>query len=253
MDPDISKKSDYTFRLYEGMWEEGEKIMEYLSNDKSNSKTGIIYVRIPATEIVVQNVFLPYLKKQNKEIACIESYEFGNKDFKNIILKIKHSLPKHLIIYDYGFNFPILFDELNTQGILGKTEIIGGWGFLYSLMTKQMDLKLLDGVVVAGPSFIVKKNANADIFIKKFKNTFNYEPNFDGAFAYESIMILSTALKETTSDRIEELIKSLKNKEFTGITGKIKINNNRDLIADMVIGIIRDGVIQPIDLEKNEK
>jgi len=246
MDPEISQKSGFVFRLYEGMMDEGQALMKYLESDKSPWKVGIIFVRMPATEKVVKELFVPEIKKQGHKLVFAESYEFQNKDFRTLLLKAKSYEPDYLIIYDYGFSLPLIFDALNSIGLLNRVKILGGWGFLYSLISNNVDPKLIDGVIVAGPSFIISKSEKATNFINEFKKSYGKEPNFDAGFAYDSLMILCEAIRKSKETKSEEIISNLEEiRDYEGVMGKLSISN-RELKVDMVVGIIKGGKI--IDL-----
>ncbi len=246
MDPDISKRSPYVFRLYEGMMEEGQALMNFLKEDKLSKSVGIIYVRIPATEKVVNYLFIPELKKQGKDIKVIESYELQNRDFRNLLIKVGLARPDILIIYDYGFSLPFIYDGLNATGLLNKVKILGGWGYLYSLISGSVRPSLLEGVVVAGPKFITEKTQKAVEFISKFKQSFNMEPNFDGGFTYDSMMILYEALKKCTSFDINNVITNLAEiKDYEGVMGTMTISD-RELKVEMTIGVIESGKVVPL-------
>ena len=137
MDPDIASKSDYVTRLYEGVESEAEAIKEYLKTDTSSKRIGLFYNRVEVWDKVNKNTLKPFIEANGKEVVFMEDFAVGEKDFKNLVLKMKDCKLDHLILLGYGFEFPQLFAEMQKQVLLDKITVIGGWGFLYSKVSKE--------------------------------------------------------------------------------------------------------------------
>lgn len=247
MDPDIAKKSQFVFRLYQGMNEEGEILVDYLRQKPSTTTVGILYVRIPATEALVHDVFNPGIQKQGKQIVFSDSYEFNNKEFQSLLAKAYLTKPDVLILYDYGFSLPMIFDSLNVNRLLGKTQILGGWGFLYSLISHNLDPMLLDDIVVATPPYMIKRNKTGNDFFNKFKAKFSKEPNFDAGYAYMSMLLLETALRNAKSYDVNKVASNLlKIKMKDSVMGDLIVSPQRELKISLTSGIIKGGQVVPL-------
>lgn len=247
MDPTIQKDSKYVFRLYESMGQEAEVLLSYFKERKNVNRVGILYVHHQGAEQQLNDYFIPGFKKLGIEVAVAEPYEISEKDFKSQIVKIKGAKVDHLIIIGYGFENPTIFKELKQYDLIGKINILGGWGFT---TVSNVPKELVEGVIVAAPTYVFEKNKQAIEFVRNYKAKFGIEPNFDAAFAYDDIMILSGAIKKAEDDSItiQQVLSSITVHE--GIMGKVYISPDGDLNVPMGLGIIKNGKILPLEMGK---
>jgi branched-chain amino acid transport system substrate-binding protein len=242
MDPTIQNESPYVFRLYESMGQEAETILKYFEKKKrENIKVGILYVNHAGAVQQLNDYFKPGFEKLGINISLAEPFEIGQKDFRSLISKIKYAGITHLIIIGYGFEYPFLFRELKQYDLLGKITILGGWGFI---AVRNVPDELLEGVIVAAPTYVFEKNQKALDFIKKYKEKYGTEPNFDAAFFYDNIMIIKEALKLAKTydpEKIRIALSTMGN--YSGVMGEMKISPEGDLKVPMGLGVIKNGKI----------
>lgn len=237
MDPDVATKSPFVMRFYEGIGEEAKPIIKFLDTIKSGSKIGFLYAKVPAFEKILSQEYLPKLKASNKEVTFIESYEIGNGDFKNSILKLKDSKADNIVILGYGFEYPNIFNELKLAGLIGKIRIIGGWGFLYT----SLDSTLLENIIVSGPEYVFK-NSNFSSFFNEYSKAYGSNPNFDAAFAYSLIEAIGNNVTKTNVKRPLKELFSGKNFE-SPILGNFTFDSSGNMIVKTNVGIYKNGQI----------
>ena len=126
---------------------------------------GILYGRIPVWEKAVNDIYKPYFENKKIGVVYKESYDIAEKDFKNTVLKLKASGAKQLILLGYGFEYNNIFKSLADEGLLVKIQIIGGWGFLYTGLSKVQ----LEGIIVSGPDYVFNQSGNEVTFFNDFK------------------------------------------------------------------------------------
>lgn len=238
MDPDVAKKSDYVIRYYQGINEEAGGILDFFTRNQAKTKVAILYGRVPVWEKAVNDIYMPYFDKNKTEIAYKENYDIGEKEFKNSILKLKASGAKQLILLGYGFEYGNIFKSLSDEGLLGKIQIIGGWGFLYTGLSKEQ----LEGVVVSGPDYVFSQIEGSGSFFNDYKTKYGSLPNFDAAFAYEAITGL---VKNVKIDSLNKPFKQFfKNSGvINGVVGKYTFNENGEMITNFGLGIYKGGKI----------
>lgn len=237
MDPDIAGKSDYVTRLYEGVESEAEAIKEFLKSDTSAKKIGLFFNRVEVWDKINKNNLKPFIEANGKEVVFLEDYAVGEKDFKNLVLKMKESKFDHLILLGYGFEFPQLFAELKGQGLLDKITVIGGWGFLYSKVAKED----LEGVLVAGPEYVFKNAELAAKFKQEYEAKYNTSPNFDAAMAYNTVYTIGKNLK--LDDLTAPIKTKLANQNFNGVVGEFSVDAKGNMVLKTSLGKYKNGVI----------
>jgi len=238
MDPDISRKSEYVVRFYEGIKEESDAILKYFATAKGLTKVGVLYVNVPVFEKVVNDVYLPFLKQKKVSVPVVERYALTDKDFRVPVFKMKQAGIDHLILLGYGFEYENIFNQLAETGLLkGNLRIIGGWGFLYT----PVDASLLEGVLVSGPQYVFREQSSD--FQKEYLKKYRKQPNFDAAFAYNVIIELGELIKHNI-DLTKPLKRTLiKKDEFAGVVGRYSFSSDGDMIVKTGLGVYRNGVV----------
>jgi branched-chain amino acid transport system substrate-binding protein len=244
-DSDIQKESPYAFRLYESMSSEANQLLEYYSTTKEKKKVVVFYLNHPDIVKEVTVFLIPGFMQDKIKVVYYEPYDATEKDFKTKIERLKHSGANSLLIIGYSSEHDSLFKELVRQGLLGKIEITGGWGFI---MPNNVPANLLEGTIVAGPKYFFLKNEKAKQFEDSFRKKYGYAPDLDTTFAYHGMNILFEGLiyglieKKGNSDTVShKLINSI----HDGVMGEVSIDIYGGLEVPMGLGIIRQGKIVP--------
>lgn len=246
MDPDIAKKSDYVLRYYEGIDEEAKAINQYFTKNTQPKKVGILYAKVPVWEKVVNNTIIPDLKAKNIPVNYIDTYAVNDSDFKTTVLKMKEASIDHLILLGYGFEYPNIFKSLADNELIGKIQLVGGWGFLYT----NVEPNLLEGSLVSGPEYVFKKQEVAGQFYEDYFNAYKQYPNFDAAFAYNAIVSIGNGVSKTDANSPIKQIFTRKG-QMNGVIGPYSINPAGEMIVETSIGQYRNGSI--VSFSDNKK
>jgi branched-chain amino acid transport system substrate-binding protein len=238
MDPDIAKKSEYVIRYYEGIDEEAAAINQYFTDNTRPANVGILYAKVPVWEKVVNNTLIPHLKSKNLSVPYVDTYAVNEGDFKTTVLKMKESGIDHLILLGYGFEYPNIFKSLVENGLIGKIQLVGGWGFLYT----TVDPNLLEGALVSGPEYVFKKREVAGSFYDDYYNSYKQYPNFDAAFAYNAIESLANNIsKSDLNGPIKQVF--AKKGQMKGVVGPYSFSPAGEMIVTTSLGQYRNGNI----------
>jgi ABC-type branched-subunit amino acid transport system substrate-binding protein len=235
MDPDVATTSDYVIRLYEGVDDEASAILKHFESVPNPRTVDILYARVAAYEKVVAGAIVPALGAQGKHVAYVQSYPIGEQDFTTAALKLRSSGADDLIVLGYGFEYPALFKSLKEYSVLGKSRIIGGWGFLYT----TVDPALLKGVLVSVPEFTLKAAPQSQ-FWRSYMSRFGDAPNFDAMFAYNAIRaVVDLAGGQTHLGR--PLKPQLAGRQFEGIIGPYTFDKSGNMVVRTALGV-HDGL-----------
>jgi branched-chain amino acid transport system substrate-binding protein len=238
MDPDVAARSEYVIRYYEGIDEEASAIIRYFEESQIVKNVGILYAKIPVWEGGVNNKFVPFFKNKKLMIRYNESYPIGENDFRSWIVKLRNGQVDHLVLLGYGFEYPNIFKSLSEYGLVGKIQIIGGWGFLYT----QVDPRLLEGVLVSGPEYVFKRQDLAGDFYEAYHKKYGTLPNFDAAFAYNVILSLGSNIQKSDTQRpLKQLF--TKKGAFEGVVGSYYFSPEGNMIVATSLGEYSDGRI----------
>jgi branched-chain amino acid transport system substrate-binding protein len=238
MEPDIQKKHDLLFRLYESATQEGVAILEYLKGHVKDVKgVGFLYIDQPNFVKTVEDIILPGMP--TTMTAFPEKYSTNEQSFRPQLARLQAKRVEVLIILGYGNEYGLMFAQLKELGLLGKVQILGGWGFLYP----QVDKNLLEGVRVAGPTVAFSDSAVSISFRQKYEKHFGLKPNFDAAYAYTALKIVLDAFNNTSSSDPATIAMKIAGNSFITPVGRINVVD-RGLIVDMGIAQFRDGELR---------
>ena len=85
-------------------------------------------------------------------------------------------------------------------------------------------------------------------FVNEFKAKYNETPDAMAALGYDSAMILAAAMKSAgTTDGAKVRDALATEKDFSGVTGKITIDVNRNASKPAVILTIKDGAFKYVE------
>ena len=244
-DPTIQQMSPYAFRLYQSMADESEQLLKYYSLTGNKKKVVIFFSNRQRTAFQVSNYLIPGFMKEGIRILYYEPYDADEKDFRPRIERLKLSGADSLLILGSGVEYPTILGELSKSHLLGKMEVVGGWGFLVS---SGIPVEFTEGIIVAGPQYIFKKNEKARLFEDRYVKIYGQSPNSDSALAYDAAQILSEGLAKGLIEgkgNAETVSYLITNHKFSGVAGELSVDNEGGLKVPMGIGIVKHGRIEP--------
>jgi len=229
--PKLTENSDFTIRfIYDGK-EEAAVISDYLI--KKGGSIFIIASQTPLEEYEIKEVILPKLRAYGVDYK-IEWFDFGTKDFRSQIAKLKSVSPDYLVILGYGSDITLLMKQLVEQNALHKVSVVGGIGFLE--LRGKVDINLVKNVAFAVPSFLLEENGDKyNQLSKEFKQLYGEDIPYDAAFIYDAVIIINEALKKSEDKSPLGLRKFILNNEFQGITGKIRFDEKGNLLTELTL------------------
>jgi branched-chain amino acid transport system substrate-binding protein len=179
-------------------------------------------------------------KKQGLEILTTETYATGDTDFSAQLTKIKSLKPDAIFISALYKEGALILKKAREIGL--DVPVVGGNGF-NSPQVVEIAGAAADGVIVATPWFPEKQDEAVQTYVKKYQDAYGKIPDQFAAQAYDALYIMAQALADSgdVTDR-EKLRDSLANlKDFEGVTGSFKFDENRDPVMNPVVLTIKDG------------
>lgn len=231
-DLNIVNKSDYNYRVFYSIKTESKLIIDFAvtRNVKSVSFLAVDYISMRNQ---IDNFLIPEFEDNGIHINTIEYFDFNSNDFKNSILKAKHSKPDLLILIPHISQIETLTNQMIEMDFLPNSETIFLGTFPYNWMAKGTKEKLT-GYCILTPAFNTFKNSSE--FAKAYVERFDNEANFDAMYAYDNIIILYELLQEAM-DKDAPFSDLYKRKNiYNGASGEILLGDNRD--SDVQIEIV---------------
>ena len=238
MASDVAAKSPNTVRYYIGIEEESAAIISYLKTLPSETKVGILNASVAVWNTSIQESYRPFLTSHFRSSPLIEEYPLACKDFRPQLSRIKQANTQVLIILGYGFEYGPLFSQLDEMDMRKSLQIIGGWGFLYTSLSKET----MEGIRVAGPTYVFDRGKQGAKFESDYRQTTGRMPNFDAAFGYEVITKIPLLISIRRSN--DDFKKALAGKgPIEGVMGRYHFTESGNMIVETALGVFRDGIL----------
>jgi branched-chain amino acid transport system substrate-binding protein len=251
MDPTIQRESPLLFRLYEGMDQEAQEIVNYFATvpNRTELRLALLYVNHAGAVQQLQDYFRPGFRHLGINFVADEPYQIGQSNFRDLAAKLKAANPTHLIVIGYGFENQAIMRDLKLSGFAGK--VVGGWGFV---AIQNLPSSESEGILVAAPRYLLATPPATSSFERDFINRYKSPPNFDAAFAYTSIQMIAAAAQHvgnpTSSDEVATALSRMG--PIDSILGKVYLTDDRGLIVPMGMGAWKHGHIVPLEsIDKN--
>ncbi|MGE5379872.1 MAG: ABC transporter substrate-binding protein [Methylocystaceae bacterium] len=170
------------------------------------------------------------------EEACVK----GDRDFKATLTKIKSKNPEFLYIPNYYEEAAPAIKQARELGITVPVGGADGWD--------SPELVSAAGASALNSAFITSHYSTQDTdpkivkFISSFKAKYNKEPDSFAALGYDAVYLWADAAKRAGKNDAASVTKALaETKDFAGVTGKMTVDENHNVVKAGVIIEYKDG------------
>lgn len=238
--PEVTAIGDYIFRVCFIDPFQATVLTKFAINSLKVKKVAILKDVKNAYSTGLSDFFEKEFKTAGGEIIEVQSYSAGDKDFKAQLTAIKTKNPEAIFIPGYYTDVGLIAIQAREIGI--TVPLFGGDGWESEKLTEGKAKDALEGCFFS--THVSTENPDPAIqnFIKKFKEKYNSMPDAMSFLAYDAGLILFDAMKRAGSTETEKVKNELaKTKDFSGVTGKISINEQRNAVKPAVILEIING------------
>jgi branched-chain amino acid transport system substrate-binding protein len=233
-------------RLYPGIKEEGRTLLEYAKMVKPK-RVGIIQLRHVAYDSQVREVLLPGLREIG---ATVDVQTFDGSDLPSvrpIAAKLKATKPDFLVVCAYYNQLPQVIGMTREQGLLEASEAIVGIGLPVAVRLGLMPAETLERIAVAAPEYTVQSEAGQEPspagrgFQEEFRKRYNKEADYDAAYGYDAIMLLSDAIKTVGVDPAKVAARLKNVRDYQGASGTLSIGKDGNAATKWLLGRYEKG------------
>ncbi|MEM4203609.1 MAG: ABC transporter substrate-binding protein [Candidatus Methanomethylicaceae archaeon] len=226
------------FRTWVNYKYEPQKYFQYIKHKKAK-RVSIAIVNMPHTIEEFQKIVIPTLRKQGVQVFY-EVYEWDTRQYRDIILKLKSKNPDVYILNGFQENLVGLVRALRTYNLVKDGNVIGSYDLLDA--AQVLDANELEGLRVVAPEFNIVENPNRTQWRKRFRQRYGREPLYTDAYSYDMMMIIEDAAKRLRSPLSkDDWIRSLRETNISGVTGRLRFDKGGDLVLSLRIGRYTNG------------
>lgn len=212
---------------------QGEVMAKFAVNTLQKKKVAIMKDTKSDYSLGLTETFTKALQGLGGTVAGTVDYSQGDKDFRSQITTIKGMGADAIFVPGYYSEAGLIVAQAREAGL--NVPILGGDGWdsdpLFEVgKTALKDCYYSTHFSADNPSPAVQN------FIAAYKKKFNQTPDANAALAYDAAKVLFDALKRANSTDGAALAAAIAStKDFTGATGTMTINAERNAVKPAVV------------------
>ncbi len=243
--PKVTQVGDFIFRVCFIDPFQGEVMAKFAYNTLKVKRAAIIRDIKNDYSVGLADYFKDTFTKLGGQIVADQSYSEGDIDFRAQLTAIKPKTPQTIFVPGYYTEVGLLVRQARDLGI--KIPIIGGDGW-DSPKLVEIGGKALNGCYYSNHYSPEDTSQIIQNFVKEFQTKYNEIPDAMAPLGYDAAMILFEAIKKvgsTEGSKIRDAI--AQTTDFSGITGKITINEERNAVKPAVVLKVEDEKIRFVE------
>lgn len=221
--PKLSNVSSYFARNWPSNNEEANSASEYAFNKLKYRNVCIVYVNND-WGIGLKENFEKKFKYLGGNIISNQIYEYGNRDFKTVLLKLKSLNADCIYLAGNQKEMGFFMKQFGENGL--SFPIISNTTFLENDCLTVAG-KNADGVIIPTPAYQPTDSTSKTVsdFYKAFKAKYNIVPTLVDANGYDAVMLIVKAiqLNGNNPQKVSEYIRNLNN--YNGAGGLLNFHN----------------------------
>jgi branched-chain amino acid transport system substrate-binding protein len=236
---DVTKAGEYVSRVcfldsYQGT------VMAKFAAENLKAKTAAVLFDVASDySIGMKDVFTKEFAKYGGKTVQTVSFTSGDSDFRAQLTKIKTAAPDVIYLPAYYNDDALVVRQAQGLGI--AAPFLGGDGWDAQELIKSAG-KTAEGCYFTTHYSTSDSSEVVQNFLADYQTKYKKSPIVFAALGYDAAGLLAAAIKSAgslNSEKIKDEINGTK--DFTGVTGKIALDANRNPIKDVTIVTVKNG------------
>jgi branched-chain amino acid transport system substrate-binding protein len=243
-DPKVTAAGDYIFRVAFLDSVQGEEMAKYAANNIKAKTAAILSEENSDYSRELAQSFEENFSRLGGQVTEKQSYTPADQDFKRQLTAIQSANPDVIYIPGRYNQAGVIAKEARELGL--KAVLLGtdGWN---DPQLFQLGGDALDGAYITSHYSADDPVQAVRDFTSAYKKRYGNAPDQTAARAYDAMKVLADALKRAgTSDAAKLRDALAQTSKFSGVTGTITINADRNASKPTVIFKLQGGKIFPV-------
>jgi branched-chain amino acid transport system substrate-binding protein len=243
-DPKVTAAGDYIFRVAFLDSVQGEEMAKYAANNIKAKTAAILSEENSDYSRELAQSFEENFSRLGGQVTEKQSYAPADQEFKRQLTAVQSANPDVIYIPGRYNQAGRIAKEARELGI--KAVLLGadGWN---DPQLFQLGGDALDGAYITSHYSADDPTQTVRDFTSAYKKRYGSAPDQTAARAYDAMNVLADALKRAgTSDAAKLRDAIAQTSKFSGVTGTITINAERNASKPTVIFKLQGGKIFPV-------
>ena len=216
---------------------QGKVMAAFAGESLKAKKVAVIYNSGDDYSVGLADAFKAEAKARGIEVVADESYSKGDTDFKAQLTKIGSAKPDALFVPDYYNTVALIANQAKSLGFTAPLLGADGWDGVLTVAKKEE----VEGYYFCNHYSSEDQDPIVQSFLKNYKDTYNMEANALAALGYDATYILAEAIKKAGSTDSAAIVAALNATDYTGVTGNVKYDADRNPSKSVAITKLVDG------------
>jgi len=238
--PKVTQIGDYVFRICFIDPFQGLVMAKFTFNSLKMKKVAILRDIKSDYSMGLADFFKQNFMAMGGEIVSDESYSQGDKDFNAQLTSIKGKNPEAVFVPGYYTEVGLIARQARKLGITGPLMGGDGWD---SAKLCEIGGEALNGCFFSNHYSVNDPSPAIQTFVSVFRTKYGGEtPDAMAALGYDAAKVLFDAIRRAGSDKPDSVRMALTQVQgYSGVTGSITLNENRDAVKPAVVLEVKDG------------
>jgi branched-chain amino acid transport system substrate-binding protein len=243
--PKVTEIGDHIFRVCFIDPFQGLVMAKFATNTLKVKNVAILRDIKNDYSVGLADVFVDNFKKMGGNIIANESYSEGDTDFSAQLTSIKSKNPEAIFMPGYYTEVGLVVRQAKKLGL--AVPFLGGDGW-DSPKLIEIGGDSVNGSYYSNHFSVDDPNPTIQKFVSAYKAKYSATPDALSGLGYDAASILFDAIKRagtTDGAKVRDAIASTK--DFSGITGKITLDKDRNAVKPAVVLQVKDGKLQYVE------
>lgn len=237
--PKVTQTGDYIFRICYIDPFQGAVLARFAYNSLKVKRVATVKDVKNEYSVGLAEFFAKEFKTLGGEIIDEQAYSEGDNDFKAQLTSIKAGSPELIFVPGYYTEAALISKQARELKI--SVPILGGDGW-DSARLVEIGGAAMENTFYANHFIAVDTAAMVQNFVKKFEAAYKETPDALAALGYDAGKIVFDAIARagtTDGPKLRDALAATKG--FSGVTGSITINSERNATKSVVIIAVKGG------------
>lgn len=219
---------------------QGELMASYASKKLEKKTAAIIYNISDDYSKGLYEAFEAAAGDLGIEVVQVEGYGKGTVDFKAQLTNIKSKNPDVIFLPVYYQDVALIAVQAKELGIEAQFLGADGWdGVIGQVDESNMDA--VNGAYFCSQYSAQSDDPNLQAFLSKYKETYGMDASQFAVLGYDAMKMLAQAISEAGSTDSAAITSAMAAIDFTGLTGHMTFEENRNPVKSAAITQIDNG------------
>ncbi len=234
---DVTKQGSNIFRACYIDPFQGKIMAVFAADTLKVKKVAVIYNSGDDYSVGLMEAFKAEAASKGLELVASEGYSKGDTDFKAQLTTIAESGAEALFVPDYYNTVSLIANQAKTVGLTIPLMGADGWDGILTVGEPTE----IEGYYFCNHYSTQDSDPKVQNFLAAYKSAYGEEANALAALGYDAAYILAEAIKKAGSTDSAAIVKALAETDYTGVTGNVKFDADRNPTKSVTIIQIKNG------------